>query len=219
MSTVHLRTGDQQIAVHVRESRQRSDLVGELRRPLVDLVQIHALNGHLIEAGGELSVDRDRRRILKERHDSRHLVELRPQRFDGLDRRRAAARSRGFIIENRKPTLLSDENATAFTTFGSACMMSATAFCRSAMDSNEMSCPAMRDAENESAVLARNETCRHRHEQVNGADQHRDSDDHRGELVTQHRAQRDVVGAGKFLEAAFERDDTAVPCFRSCGGR
>jgi hypothetical protein len=51
--------------------------------------------------------------------------------------------ARGFIAENRYATLLSVENATAFSTPGSDCRMSATAFCRAAMASNEMSCPAI----------------------------------------------------------------------------
>ena len=76
-----------------------------------------------------------------------------------------------------------------------------------------MSWPAMRDAENEAAVLARNEARRHRHEQVDGADEHRERDDHRGEPMAQDFPQRVVVGAGQRVETAFERA-IEPPCFR-----
>ena len=81
---VDLGTRDQQIAAHVGKSGQGADPVGEFRCPLVDVAEIYALNRHLIETGAELSIDRYRWRILKERHNSGHLVEPRPQRHDGF---------------------------------------------------------------------------------------------------------------------------------------
>ena len=85
-----LRAGDQQIAVDIDKAGQRAELVRQLWSPFINVIQIHALEGHLVNTGCELPIDGDGGRILKKRHHAGHPGHLRPQRLDGFVHRQLA---------------------------------------------------------------------------------------------------------------------------------
>jgi len=71
---------------------------------------------------------------------------------------------------------------------------------------------AHRDAECEAAILAGNETGRHGHEQVDGAAQERECDEHGDQSVAQDARECIRVGVRKAGESAF-KETVDRPCF------
>ena len=201
----HLRTRDQKIAVHVNEARSVPNLIHQLRRPFVHVVQVHALDRHLIKAGRELAVDGDRRRILEKRHDSGHLRQSRAQRLNRLVHGQMALR---VLFHHRE-----DESLVAFLRE----RRYAGDIRIRTHDIGEFFLPfrhrlvrdvlaGLRDAENKCAVLARNKARRHGPEDVNRSNKHQERDAECCKLVAERFTERVVVNVCDSVEAFFQCD-------------
>ena len=200
-----LRTRDQQIAVHVDETRQGTNLVRQLRCPFVDVLEIHALHGHLIDARRELPIDGDRRRILQKSHHPGHLCHSGPKLLDGFIHGQGTLFMRLHQRKHVSDIALQRESENTqdirirLNDVGDGFLPLGHRFVGNILARHA-------DAHDVVAVLARNKSGGHGLKEINRSHQHRQSDGQSGNMVAQRFPQRVVVGAGDGLEPTFQRD-------------
>ena len=105
MSTIHLGTGELQVAIHIEQARQAAHLGLNLRRPVIDFLGIRALQRKLVGSARELAADLNGRRVLHESQNAGNARSSLP-RIRLMNSSTDSVRwERGFIEMKKMPVL------------------------------------------------------------------------------------------------------------------
>ncbi len=199
----HLRAGDLHVAADVHEPRQGAHFVGELWRPLVNLLEIHALQGHLVGGGRILAAHRDGRRVLHEHHQAGNGGDLGAQLLDNLVYRVGALLARLHVGEHERLVASHHEYADMRNV-----RMRAHDFARRMIVRGHPIergiLRTQRAGEHEPAILAGDEAGGHGNEQVHSAHQHENCNAQRHQAKAHGDAQSDFIRALHQVETTLE---------------
>ena len=199
-----MRARDLHVAGYVLEAGQRDHFVHQARSPLVDFIQVHALQSELVESRATLrAADVDGRRILHERLDAGHFGNLGAEILDNVVYREAAlvawfhaGEEEAGVPGGKKRSHTGDVGMGPYD-FRYLMLVGSHGVERDVLGSANGS-------HEKAAVRAGNEAGGHIQEEIDGAREHGERRHQSGETEAHGSVQRNLIGLRHSVEAGFQ---------------